>query len=103
MLEVKNKEYEAKITDALMDAITRASIDPTTNTSVMLSGDIVSACITVIALMAGTSNVTRTPRLTREFAEDCAREIKRKIAHVKEHQSKGGLDFINVVHADERH
>jgi len=103
MLEVKDKDYEEKITKALMDAITRESLDPATNTSVMLSGDIVSACITVISLMAGTSKVSSTPRLTREFADDCAKEVKKKIALVKDYQSKGGLDIIKVVHADERH
>ena len=103
MLEVKNRAYQDKIEKALFEAVVQASKDEATNTAAMLSGEIVQACINLIALMAGTSEATRSPTRTREFADDCAKVIRMRCAEVRRKHEAGDLSFMTVVNPRDRH
>lgn len=103
MLEVKNRAYQDKIERALFEAIVQASKDEATNTAAMLSGEIVQACINLIALMAGTSEATRSPTRTREFADDCAKVIRIRCAEVRRKHEAGEMDFMTILNSGERH
>ena len=103
MLEVKNRAYQHRIEGAIFEAAMRASMAEDGKTSVMLSGEIVPACLNTIAMVAGTSEVTATPSGARKFAEECARSIRRRSAEAREMKAAGGLRFVKVIHAGARH
>ena len=103
MLEVTNRAYQERVETAMIEAIVSAVRSEDGATATLLSGEIVQACLNIAALMAGTSKATDTPRRTREFAEECGATIRRRVAAVREKRAAGGLDFMTIVHADERH
>ncbi len=101
--ETVNKDYEQRIGVALFEAIVQASLDKETNTAALLTGEIITACLQTIALLASTSEVTSSPTKTRDFAEHCAKRLRKMIAESKDVGAAGGLDFMTVVEAGKRH
>jgi hypothetical protein len=101
--ETVNREYEERISAAMFEAILQASIDKDSNTAALLTGEIIMACLRTMALLAATSEVTGSPTKTREFADHCSKRLRKMIAASKDIQAAGGLDFVTVVHANERH
>jgi hypothetical protein len=103
LFETVNQEYEDRVSTALFDAILQTSLDKESNTAALLTGEIITACLRTIALLAATSEVTGSPTKTRDFAEHCAKRLRKMIAASKDIHASGGLDFITVVEAAKRH
>ncbi len=101
--ETVNKAYEDRVSEALFKAILEASLDKETNTAALLTGEIITACLRTIAILSATSEVTSSPTKTREFAEHCAKRLRKMVAGAKDIQAAGGLDFMTIIEADKRH
>jgi hypothetical protein len=103
MLEVKNRDYQARIETAIINALMESTLDPETRTATLLSGEIVQACLNVIAMMAGTSEVSASPTRLRQFGDECAKSIRARTAEVRRQHQSGNTPFHTVVHAGDRH
>jgi hypothetical protein len=103
ILKHVNDEYFVRLQAALSDALLSTSLDKETNTAMLLSGEIVTAAINLIALGAATSKHVDTPAKLRLFSEECAKRIRVAIQQVQEAKREGKLPPIEVVHRDESH
>jgi hypothetical protein len=103
MFEIKSPEYLARIQETMLAAILKASTIQDAQgrkTAVVLTGEVIDACISPIAMLAATSkDVARSPTSTRQFADQIAKKLRGRIAAVKLED----LNFITVVNADDRH
>ena len=97
MIGAIDKEYEDRIQKALIETIMRESLDPGTNVVLLRSGEIMQAMLRIIAFHAATSEVSDTPRKTREFCQRVAKRLQLYIAGAKDAQTSEGLDFLQVV------
>ncbi|WFS07763.1 hypothetical protein [Methylobacterium sp. 391_Methyba4] len=102
MLEIKNADYRDRVQAALLQAIVDVSRSEDGRSAAILSGDVVDACLSVVALMAGTSNVTAVPSRARQFAEECGQTIRRRSAEIRLCHERGELGSMTVVHAEDR-
>lgn len=103
MLEVKSREYQTKIEAAMVKGVMEASLDLSTKTIALLSGEIVAACANMIAMMAATSSVTSSPTKARQFCDELAKMVQKRIAEVKKLHAAGEMDWMTVVNAEDRH
>ena len=103
ILKHVNDEYFVRLQAALTDALLSTSLDKKTNTAALLSGEIVTAAINLIALGAATSKAVDTPAKLRLFSEECAKRIRVAIQQVQKAKREGKLPHIEVVHRDESH
>jgi len=92
-----DRDYQAKIQKALVRAVVIASIDPETGLAVIRSGEVISACLTMIAMMAATSDATSSPTKTRELCGAVAKRLRSMIAETKNGFADDGAPFL-VVH-----
>ncbi len=103
MLEVKSRDYQERIETAVFKAIMEVSIDKETNTASLLTGEIVQACLNTIAMVAGTSDVMRSPTTARKFGDECSRTIRTRALEVRRLHAEGQTPFAAVIHASDRH
>jgi hypothetical protein len=103
ILAHKDEDYLRRVQSAMTDALMKASMDEKSKTIVLMSGEIVTACLTILAFAAATSKAVDSPSKIREFADECAKRIRTGIAAVRKERAKGLLDWMATVHPDERH
>jgi hypothetical protein len=105
MLEITNEEYRQKVESAMIKALFDASIieHDGQRTAALLSGEIVAACLNMIAMVTAGSSVTGSPTKNRIFCDDLAKRLRKRMAEVDELRAKGELDWFNVMNAEDRH
>jgi hypothetical protein len=97
MLNGEDKNYERRVGLAIMDAILKASMDPESKSSVVLTGETIQACLTVVALLAASSKMADSQAKTNEMCDDIAERLRAQIAVFQKEQAKGTLDFLTVI------
>jgi|GEM_PF-4204737 hypothetical protein len=102
MPQVVNQEYAEKIEEAITTAIFDVGKQYGGGTLILLSGEIISACLMVLSFAASTSKETATAAGTRRFSEWCAKRIRTRVRMFQEEMDKAPIN-MHVVHADERH
>lgn len=90
-------DYADKVRDAMLEAIIEASRDGETQVAMMQSGEIVDACVSIIAMVMATSPMTDTPRGVRECSEEVGKRVRQRTTAYREARAHGAMDFITVV------
>jgi hypothetical protein len=104
MLESKNQQYQADMAKALAEAMFSVGRKyGTPDTAVLLSGEIITACLLQISYAAATSEVCSSPVKTREFSFWCAKRIRAMINDVQEILAEGPHPWMQVIQAKDRH
>jgi len=91
-----DRDYQDKIQKALVRAIVFESLDET-GVAVIRSGEVITSCLTVIAMMAATSDATSSPTKTRELCGAVAKRLRSMIVETKKGFAEDGAPFL-VVH-----
>ena len=98
-----DEKYLDRLQSELLAGLMRASHDKETGSVVILSGEVVTAAIGLLAMAAATSKGVDTPAKLRAFSDECAKRIRANIRHTQEKKAAGKLDWLHTVHASERH
>jgi hypothetical protein len=98
-LETRDRDYQAKMYEAVSTAVIAASLDPRMNVAMLRTGEVTLACLMQIAVMAATSAQTSSPTKTRKFCELVAKRLQSMITAAKKNFAEDGLPFA-VVEAD---
>jgi hypothetical protein len=85
---VKDKAYEARVADLVMQALMLGLKDPVTNVCVWRTGEIVDVFMNIQAMLLAQSPVAGTPAKLREYAEDYAKALRRR---TKAYQDRAGV------------
>lgn len=93
-------EYERKVMEATVEAIFKASMFAMPDGkpgAVLKSGEITRALTTIIASVVASSDACSTPRGTRELIEQIGKDLKRKIAQMRELAERGESPFTHIL------
>lgn len=90
-------QYQDRITRAMMEAIVTTSNSEELGRPVIYGDEVIGACLTIIGLMAGTSDRAATTRSIREFADECRTHIIRHTRESKEAHEKDGPNGVEVL------
>jgi hypothetical protein len=105
MIPEVSEDYKRKVEEAMLDALFRASIvgEGENRTATFYPGEIVSACLSILAFAAGTSEAVSSPTKLRNFGDECGKRIRSKILEVQRRHAAGEMDgFMTVVRAKDR-
>src|SRR5687768_4592888 len=102
MIESRNREYQAKIEAAFFQAIIDVGKIPGGNVTAVLSGEVAMACLNVTALVIASSKLTSSATKTREFCDQVAKQLRKKIEEAKELAEQGEMNWMQVIHAEDR-
>lgn len=94
--KIDAEEYRERIATAVLEAITVNSIIEASDGSrvaAILSAEVVDVLSTTIAIIAAGSEACSTPTKVRQFCDDLARRIQRRIAEAK----RVGTPFENMT------
>lgn len=93
-----DQEYRADVEQAVIRAVFEASIVEAggRRRAVIRSGEAVDALLTVIASVVASGEDLQTPRARREFADQIARSLQRKIGAFQAYAATNGTPFQTV-------
>lgn len=96
----KDDEYRDRVHHAMMEAIFTASIAD--GVALMKTGEIVDACVSIIAMLSAGSDMTASPTKRREFADMVAKKLLKRIVACQEHVAENGWpeNFHNLNEKD---
>ncbi len=95
-------QYQRDIEAALFTAIVEVSRKNDPNTAIILTGEVVSACLNIMAFFSATSEAVKTPAMTRDFCNNLARRLQKRIGAMKDEVAKGNLDFMTTIQLGDR-
>jgi hypothetical protein len=94
-----NDDYLQRLESTLLQTI--VPVDQEKKVAALLSGEIVAAAVNLIALTA--AKAVDSPAKLRGFCDECAKHTRVAIRDLQKRKAVGELDFIQAVHASERH
>lgn len=85
-----DRAYQARFTDGLVKLMIDISLTETVDgqrIAMVQTAEIVDAMLTHIAVLMADSEATSTNSRTREFCDDLARKLQRRVNQAKQHES----------------
>jgi hypothetical protein len=92
-----DKEYQDKITSAVLKAIMLASMDEAKKTAMLRNEDISEALIGIMAVMMATSKELKSRTALRKWCEDFSKRLQRLIIEAQSQPPP-----FDVIHVSEK-
>ena len=90
-------EYQRRVECAIFESILAASRVEGADTLAVCNGEVIRACVTIIAFMAATSRATATPSAAREFIDQIAKQLRRHLAGMKNEELRSPASALAVL------
>jgi hypothetical protein len=95
-----DEEYRKALSTALTKAIMETSLDAETRVIAVRSGEVIDAMVDQIAFYAASSETCQSPAKAREFCDETARRLRKRIAYMREEIAAGKLSGWTIVRDD---
>jgi precorrin-2 methylase len=80
---ILDKEYEKRAADVIMRALMEDMMDPETRQCLWKTGELTEVFLNLQAMLLADSQMSDTPTKLREFTDDYAKRLRRKVNEAK--------------------